>query len=123
VIGLWALFALPVWSAAYKQAGAQNPEWTGASHVREDIPGLGLVTRAAPEWDGPTFGTIADLIYCAGVLTLISFQIPSTINVLRNCTINLRGFMAEMVLLRRRGSPVCFLFLVEAAHSHRLAPA
>ena len=57
VIGLWALFALPVWSAAYKQAGAQNPEWTGASHVREDIPGLGLVTRAAPEWDGPTFGT------------------------------------------------------------------
>jgi len=56
VLGLWALFALPVWSAAYKQAGAQNPEWTGASHVREDIPGLGLVTRAAPEWDGPTFG-------------------------------------------------------------------
>ena len=58
MIGLWALFALPVWSAAYKQAGAQNPEWTGASHVREDIPGLGLVTRAAPEWDGPSFGKI-----------------------------------------------------------------
>ena len=55
VLGLWVLFALPVWSAAYKQAGAQNPEWTGASHVLEDIPGLGLVTRAAPEWDGPVF--------------------------------------------------------------------
>jgi len=55
VIGLWVLFALPVWSAAYKQAGASNPEWAGASHVREDIPGLGLVTKAAPEWDGPTF--------------------------------------------------------------------
>ena len=56
VIGLWVLFALPVWSAAYKQAGGQNPEWLGASHVREDIAGLGLVAKAAPEWDGPTFG-------------------------------------------------------------------
>ena len=28
------LFALPVWSAAYKQAGAQNPEWLGVSQVR-----------------------------------------------------------------------------------------
>jgi len=55
VISLWVLFALPVWSAAYKQAGAQNPEWLGVSQVLDDVPGIGRVAKAAPEYDGPTF--------------------------------------------------------------------
>lgn len=55
VIGLWVLFALPVWSAAYKQAGCDTPEWFGISQVAEDAPGIGLIAKAAPEYDGPTF--------------------------------------------------------------------
>ena len=43
VIGLWVLFALPVWSAAYKQAGCDTPEWFGISQVAEDAPGIGLI--------------------------------------------------------------------------------
>jgi hypothetical protein len=55
VIGLWVLFSLPVWAGAYKQAGGQNPEWFGISHVAEDAPGLGLISRAAPDYNGPNF--------------------------------------------------------------------
>ena len=55
VIGLWVLFALPVWSAAYKQAGCDTPEWFGISQVAEDAPGIGLIAKAAPEYDGPSF--------------------------------------------------------------------
>jgi hypothetical protein len=55
VIGLWVLFALPVWSAAYKQAGCDTPEWFGISQVAEDAPGIGLIAKAAPVYDGPTF--------------------------------------------------------------------
>jgi hypothetical protein len=55
VIGLWVLFALPVWSAAYKQAGCDTPEWFGISQVAEDAPGIGLIAKAAPDYDGPTF--------------------------------------------------------------------
>jgi len=54
VIGLWVLFALPVWSAAYKQAGCDTPTWFGISQVG-DAPGIGLVAKAAPEYDGPSF--------------------------------------------------------------------
>merc|ERR1711966_195682 len=55
VIGLWVLFALPVWSAAYKQAGCDTPSWFGISQVAEDAPGIGLVAKAAPVYDGPSF--------------------------------------------------------------------
>jgi hypothetical protein len=55
VIGLWVLFALPVWSAAYKQAGCDTPSWFGVSQVAEDAPGIGLVAKAAPVYDGPSF--------------------------------------------------------------------
>merc|ERR1712205_215959 len=55
VIGLWVLFALPVWSAAYKQAGCDTPSWFGISQVAEDAPGIGLIAKAAPVYDGPTF--------------------------------------------------------------------
>jgi len=55
VIGLWVLFSLPVWSGAYRQAGGTNPEWFGISHVAEDAPGLGLISRATPDYNGPTF--------------------------------------------------------------------
>jgi hypothetical protein len=55
VIGLWVLFALPVWSAAYKQAGCDTPSWFGISQVAEDAPGIGLVAKAAPDYDGPSF--------------------------------------------------------------------
>jgi hypothetical protein len=55
VIGLWVLFALPVWSAAYKQAGCDTPEWFGISQVAEDAPGIGLIAKAAPVYDGPNF--------------------------------------------------------------------
>uniref|UniRef100_A0A7S0EIG5 Uncharacterized protein n=1 Tax=Hanusia phi TaxID=3032 RepID=A0A7S0EIG5_9CRYP len=55
VIGLWVLFALPVWSAAYKQAGCDTPDWFGVSQVAEDAPGIGLVAKAAPVYDGPSF--------------------------------------------------------------------
>ena len=83
-----------MWSAAYKQAGAQNPEWLGVSQVifesfsislpvyiafsvplkalstlstgfvvllpqvLDDVPGIGRVAKAAPEYDGPTFGAL-----------------------------------------------------------------
>ena len=55
MIGLWVLFALPVWSAAYKQAGCDTPSWFGVSQVAEDAPGIGLVAKAAPVYDGPSF--------------------------------------------------------------------
>merc|ERR1719163_1554352 len=56
VIGLWVLFALPVWSAAYKQGlGAGSPTWFGISQVAEDAPGIGLISKAAPEYNGPSF--------------------------------------------------------------------
>jgi len=55
VIGLWVAFALPVWSAAYKQAGCDTPDWFGISQVAEDAPGIGLIAKAAPVYDGPTF--------------------------------------------------------------------
>uniref|UniRef100_UPI0032B08E4C CCPII-S n=1 Tax=Chroomonas placoidea TaxID=173977 RepID=UPI0032B08E4C len=55
VISLWLLFALPVWSAAYKAAGADTAEWVGVSQVTEDAPGIGLYGKYAPEYDGPTF--------------------------------------------------------------------
>ena len=59
VIGLWVLFALPVWSAAYKQAGCDTPEWFGISQVAEDAPGIGLIAKAAPEYDGPSFREVS----------------------------------------------------------------
>jgi len=55
VIGLWVTFALPVWSAAYKQAGCDTPDWFGVSQVSEDAPGIGLIAKAAPEYNGPNF--------------------------------------------------------------------
>jgi hypothetical protein len=55
VIGLWVLFALPVWSAAYKQAGCSTPDWFGVSQVAETAPGIGLIPKAAPEYNGPSF--------------------------------------------------------------------
>ncbi|EKX54836.1 hypothetical protein GUITHDRAFT_149878 [Guillardia theta CCMP2712] len=55
VIGLWVLFALPVWSAAYKQAGCDTPSWFGVSQVSEEAPGIGAVAKAAPAYDGPSF--------------------------------------------------------------------
>lgn len=55
VIGLWVLFSLPVWAGAYRQAGGTNPEWFGISHVAEDAPGLGLISRATPDYNGPSF--------------------------------------------------------------------
>ena len=64
VIGLWVLFALPVWSAAYKQAGCDTPEWFGISQVAEDAPGIGLIAKAAPEYDGPTFREVCKFFDC-----------------------------------------------------------
>merc|ERR1719261_1678140 len=58
VIGLWVLFALPVWSAAYKQAGCDTPSWFGVSQVAEDAPGIGLVAKAAPLYK--SFGGSSD---------------------------------------------------------------
>merc|ERR1712216_909972 len=55
VIGLWVTFALPVWSAAYKQAGCDTPDWFGVSQLSEDAPGIGLIAKAAPEYNGPNF--------------------------------------------------------------------
>eukprot|EP00286_Rhodomonas_abbreviata_P009787 CAMPEP_0181343496 /NCGR_PEP_ID=MMETSP1101-20121128/31617_1 /TAXON_ID=46948 /ORGANISM="Rhodomonas abbreviata, Strain Caron Lab Isolate" /LENGTH=309 /DNA_ID=CAMNT_0023455129 /DNA_START=15 /DNA_END=941 /DNA_ORIENTATION=+ len=55
VIGLWVLFALPVWSAAYKQAGCDTPDWFGVSQVSEDAPGIGMLAKASPEYQGPSF--------------------------------------------------------------------
>merc|ERR1719261_1913831 len=64
VIGLWVLFALPVWSAAYKQGlGAGSPSWFGISQVAEDAPGIGLVAKAAPEYNGPTFREGLDYVF------------------------------------------------------------
>lgn len=59
MIGLWVLFALPVWSAAYKQAGCTTPDWFGVSQVAEDAPGVGLLAKAAPEYNGPSFRKFA----------------------------------------------------------------
>merc|ERR1719183_2211720 len=53
VIGLWVTFALPVWSAAYKQAGCDTPDWFGISQVAEDAPGIGLIAKAAPSTTVP----------------------------------------------------------------------
>eukprot|EP00283_Hemiselmis_rufescens_P027152 CAMPEP_0173468780 /NCGR_PEP_ID=MMETSP1357-20121228/77024_1 /TAXON_ID=77926 /ORGANISM="Hemiselmis rufescens, Strain PCC563" /LENGTH=373 /DNA_ID=CAMNT_0014437003 /DNA_START=18 /DNA_END=1139 /DNA_ORIENTATION=+ len=55
VIGLWVLFSLPVWSAAYKKAGGKIPAWTGVSQVRDDAPGIGAFPRYTPAYDGPSF--------------------------------------------------------------------
>jgi hypothetical protein len=55
VIGLWALFSLPVWSAAYKKAGGQSFDWRGISQVTEDAPGIGAFPRYTPAYDGPSF--------------------------------------------------------------------
>merc|ERR1719183_3246731 len=53
--GAQQLLALAVWSAAYKQAGCDTPSWFGISQVAEDAPGIGLVAKAAPVYDGPSF--------------------------------------------------------------------
>mmetsp|Transcript_17317 Transcript_17317/g.43608 ORF Transcript_17317/g.43608 Transcript_17317/m.43608 type:complete len:282 (-) Transcript_17317:463-1308(-) len=55
VIGLWVLFSLPVWSAAYKKAGGQTFDWRGISQVTEDAPGIGAFPRYTPAYDGPSF--------------------------------------------------------------------
>jgi hypothetical protein len=55
VIGLWVLFSLPVWSAAYKKVGGDTPDWFGVSQVTEDAPGIGAFPRYAPAYDGPSF--------------------------------------------------------------------
>jgi len=71
VIGLWVLFALPVWSAAYKQAGCDTPEWFGISQVAEDAPGIGLIAKAAPAYDGPSFREVSpclDSRFCTGTI-------------------------------------------------------
>lgn len=62
VISLWLLFSLPVWSAAYKQAGADTLDWIGISQVSEDVPGLGAYAKYTPDYDGPTFRELAALI-------------------------------------------------------------
>ena len=77
VIGLWVLFALPVWSAAYKQAGCDTPEWFGISQVAEDAPGIGLIAKAAPEYDGPSFREVpACLPACLPACTGSSSVLP-----------------------------------------------
>lgn len=63
VIGLWVAFALPVWSAAYKQAGCDTPDWFGISQVAEDAPGIGLIAKAAPAYDGPSFREGLDYVF------------------------------------------------------------
>lgn len=55
VIGLWVLFSLPVWSAAYKKVGGDTPDWFGVSQVTQDAPGIGAFPRYAPAYDGPSF--------------------------------------------------------------------
>jgi len=55
VISLWLLFSLPVWSAAYKQAGATTDAFVGVSQVIEGTPGLGRVAKYTPDYNGPTF--------------------------------------------------------------------
>merc|ERR1719287_324856 len=55
VIGLWVLFSLPVWSAAYKKAGGNTFDWRGISQVTDDAPGIGAFPRYTPAYDGPSF--------------------------------------------------------------------
>jgi hypothetical protein len=55
VISLWILFSLPVWSAAYKKAGGDSPEWFGVSQVTADAPGIGAFPRYTPDYNGPAF--------------------------------------------------------------------
>jgi len=55
VISLWVLFSLPVWSAAYKKAGGDTPEWFGVSQVTTDAPGIGAFPRYTPDYNGPSF--------------------------------------------------------------------
>jgi len=55
VIGLWVLFSLPVWSAAYKKAGGRSIDWSGVSQVTFDAPGIGAFPRYTPAYDGPSF--------------------------------------------------------------------